>query len=178
MKAVCNICARSKVLSALFILAPTSSAPISAFAGGIVADGRTSTTVVTSASGAQTVNLAPAVAGVSQNTYQSFNVGAAGATLNNVGINARTIVNQVTSTNPSLIEGAVTVAGSRANVILANPNGITVNGGSFVNAGHVALTTGQVSFNDTQIAPGVMQRNVVINTNGGTIVVGPGGRKL
>ncbi|WP_156966263.1 two-partner secretion domain-containing protein [Paraburkholderia bannensis] len=149
------------------------SAP--ARAGGIVADGHTSTMVSTAANGAQTVNLAPAYAGVSQNTYTSFNVGAAGATLNNVGINARTIVNQVTSTNPSLIEGAIAVAGSRANVILANPNGITVNGGSFVNAGHVALTTGEVSFNDLQVAPGLVQRNIALSTSDGTIVIGPGG---
>ncbi|MFP3186494.1 MAG: filamentous hemagglutinin N-terminal domain-containing protein, partial [Paraburkholderia sp.] len=146
-----------------------------AFAGGIVADGGTATSVVTAANGQQTVNIAPAISGVSQNTYRSFNVSAAGATLNNVGINARTIVNQVTSSDPSLIEGQISVAGSRANVILANPNGITVNGGSFVNTGHVALTTGQVSFDDLQIAPGIFQRNVVLNTTGGAIVVGPQG---
>lgn len=145
------------------------------FAAGIVPDGGTATTVSTAANGQQTVNIAPAFSGVSQNTYSSFNVSAAGATLNNVGINARTIVNQVTSTNPSLIEGQIAVTGSRANVILANPNGITVNGGSFVNAGHVALSTGQVSFNDLQIAPGIFQRNVVLNTTGGAIVIGPQG---
>ena len=144
-------------------------------AAGIVPDGKTPTTVLTSANGAQTVNVAPAVSGVSQNTYRSFNVGAAGATLNNVGINARTIVNQVTSTDPSLIEGAIRVDGSRANVILANPNGITVNGGSFVNAGHVALTTGQVTLVDVPVAPGAFQRNVAIDTRDGTVVVGPGG---
>jgi filamentous hemagglutinin family protein len=144
-------------------------------ASGIVPDGKTTTSVVTSSSGQQTVNIAPAVYGVSQNTYSSFNVTASGASLNNVGINARTIVNQVTSTNPSLIEGPVTVLGPRANVVLANPNGITVNGGSFVNTGHVALTTGQVSFDDLQIAPGDFQRNININTTGGTIVVGPQG---
>lgn len=175
MKNGCQIRARSKALCACIVVACAPVVSMPAVAGGIVPDGRTSTTVSTSANGAQTVNLAPAVAGVSHNTYQSFSVGAAGATLNNVGINARTIVNQVTSTDPSLIEGAITVAGSRANVILANPNGITVNGGSFVNTGHVALTTGQVSFNDVPIAPGVFQRNVVLDTASGTIVVGPGG---
>ncbi|MFP3244993.1 MAG: filamentous hemagglutinin N-terminal domain-containing protein [Paraburkholderia sp.] len=157
----------------IFSLGAMFSGP--AFAGGIVADGGTATSVVTAANGQQTVNIAPAISGVSQNTYRSFNVSAAGATLNNVGINARTIVNQVTSSDPSLIEGQISVAGSRANVILANPNGITVNGGSFVNTGHVALTTGQVSFDDLQIAPGIFQRNVVLNTTGGAIVVGPQG---
>ncbi|HEF4748825.1 TPA: filamentous hemagglutinin N-terminal domain-containing protein [Burkholderia multivorans] len=144
-------------------------------AAGIVPDGGTATTVSIAPNGRQLVNLAPALAGVSSNTYSSFNVTTAGATLNNTGINARTIVNQVTSTNRSLIEGEIAVAGPRANVVLANPNGITVNGGSFVNTGHVALSTGTVSFNDLQIAPGVIQRNIVLDTSTGTIVVGPGG---
>jgi filamentous hemagglutinin family protein len=142
---------------------------------GIVVDGRTSTTVTTSTNGRQTVAIAPAAYGVSSNTYSSFNVTRAGATLDNTSANARTIVNQVTSTNPSLIEGDITVLGSRANVVLANPNGITVNGGSFVNTGHVALTTGQVSYADVVLAPGQFQRNVVLNTQGGTITIGAGG---
>ena len=146
-----------------------------ALAAGIVADGGSATSVSTGANGHQIVNIAPATGGVSNNTYSSFNVGAAGADLNNTGINARTIVNQVTSTNPSLIQGAISVLGPRANVILANPNGITVDGGSFVNSGHVVLSTGQVSFNDLTLAPGVTQRNVVLTTNGGTITIGAGG---
>ncbi|KWH41334.1 filamentous hemagglutinin [Burkholderia stagnalis] len=144
-------------------------------AAGIVADGGTPTTVSTGANGHQTVNIAPAVGGVSNNAYTSFNVSKAGADLNNVGINARTIVNQVTSTNPSLIQGNINVLGPRANVILANPNGITVDGGSFTNTGHVVLSTGQVSFSDLTIAPGVMQRNVVLTTDRGAITIGPGG---
>ncbi|KWB96520.1 filamentous hemagglutinin N-terminal domain-containing protein [Burkholderia ubonensis] len=158
-----------------FCLAAAGTLPRCALAAGIVPDGGTATSVSLAPDGRQLVNLAPAVAGVSSNTYSSFNVTAAGATLNNTGINARTIVNQVTSTNPSLIQGEIAVAGPRANVVLANPNGITVNGGSFVNTGHVALSTGNVSFNDVQIAPGVIQRNVVLDTATGAIVVGPGG---
>ncbi|SDG97866.1 filamentous hemagglutinin family N-terminal domain-containing protein [Paraburkholderia steynii] len=145
------------------------------FAAGIVNDGNTATSVSTSASGHQTVNIAPTIGGVSHNTYTSFNVSKAGADLNNVGVNAKTIVNEVTSTNPSLIQGAINVLGPRANVILANPNGVTVDGGSFQNTGHVVLTTGQVTFNDITLAPGVIQRNVVLTTNGGAIAIGPGG---
>ncbi|KVE30271.1 hypothetical protein WI93_08505 [Burkholderia vietnamiensis] len=127
------------------------------------------------AAGRQTVNIAPAIGGVSNNTYSSFNVPKAGADLNNVGINARTIVNQVTSTNPSLIQGNINVLGPRANVILANPNGVTVDGGSFTNTGHVVLSTGQVGFTDLTLAPGVVQRNVVLTTDRGAIAIGPGG---
>ena len=144
-------------------------------AAGIVADGGTATTVSTAANGRQTVNIAPSVAGVSHNTYSSFNVASAGADLNNTTVAARTIVNQVTSTNPSLIQGNIAVLGPRANVILANPNGITVDGGSFTNTGNVALTTGQVSFNDFTNSAGQLQRNVVLNTNAGAINIGPGG---
>ncbi len=158
-----------------FCLAAAGVLPRAASAAGIVPDGGTSTHVSIGPNGRQLVDLAPAVGGVSSNTYSSFNVTTAGATLNNVGINARTIVNQVTSTNPSLIEGRIDVAGALANVVLANPNGITVNGGSFVNTGHVVLSTGNVSFNDLQIAPGLYQRNVRLDTATGTIVVGPGG---
>ncbi|CAN0640353.1 Filamentous hemagglutinin [Burkholderia cepacia] len=149
--------------------------PYAVHASGIVADGGTPTSVSAVAGGRQTVNIAPAIGGVSNNTYSSFNVSKAGADLNNVGINARTIVNQVTSTNPSLIQGNVNVLGPRANVILANPNGITVDGGSFTNTGHVVLSTGQVSFNDITLAPGVLQRNVVLTTDRGAIAIGPGG---
>lgn len=147
----------------------------SSYAAGIVPDGGTATSAATSAIGHQTVNIAPAFGGVSNNTYSSFNVSRAGADLNNVGINARTIVNQVTSTNPSVIQGNVNVLGPRANVILANPNGVTVDGGSFTNTGHVVLSTGQVGFTDLTLAPGVVQRNVVLTTNRGTITIGPGG---
>ena len=152
-----------------------AAAPSGASAAGIAIDGGTATTVSTAANGHQTVNIAPTVAGVSNNTYSSFNVDAAGASLNNVGINARTIVNQVTSTNPSIISGRIDVLGSRANVILANPNGITVNGGSFVNTGRVALTTGHVSFKDTVPVAGIPERDIVLDTSTGTIVVGPQG---
>ncbi|CAJ5421286.1 filamentous haemagglutinin outer membrane protein [Burkholderia pseudomallei] len=159
----------------LIVLTLAATFPAYVLAGGIVPDGGTATTVSTAGSGRQGVNIAPAIGGVSNNTYSSFNVSKAGADLNNVGINARTIVNQVTSTNPSLIQGNINVLGPRANVILANPNGVTVDGGSFTNTGHVVLSTGQVSFNDLTLAPGVIQRNVVLTTNRGGIAIGPGG---
>ncbi|NML35219.1 two-partner secretion domain-containing protein [Paraburkholderia antibiotica] len=162
-------------LISLAVCATLCALTQSALAAGIRPDGGTSTSVATAANGHQTVNIAPATGGVSHNTYSSFNVSSAGADLNNTGINANTIVNQVTSTNPSLIQGAISVLGPRANVILANPNGITVNGGSFVNAGHVVLSTGQVSFADQTLESGALQRNVVLTTNGGAITIGPGG---
>ncbi|KVF77356.1 filamentous hemagglutinin [Burkholderia sp. FL-7-2-10-S1-D7] len=163
----------TKVSRYLILTWATFAVP--AYAAGILADGATATAVSSGVGGRQTVNIAPAVGGVSNNTYSSFNVSKAGADLNNVGINARTIVNQVTSTNPSLIQGNINVLGPRANVILANPNGVTIDGGSFTNTGHVVLSTGQVSFTDLTLAPGVVQRNVVLTTDRGAITIGPGG---
>ncbi|AOI67268.1 filamentous hemagglutinin [Burkholderia territorii] len=159
----------------LIVLTLATAFPACVLAAGIVPDGGTATTVSTAGNGRQAVNIAPGIGGVSNNTYSSFNVSKAGADLNNVGINARTIVNQVTSTNPSLIQGNINVLGPRANVILANPNGVTVDGGSFTNTGHVVLSTGQVGFTDLTLAPGVVQRNVVLTTNRGAITIGPGG---
>lgn len=91
------------------------------------------------------VELAPAdAASVSLNTYSGFSVPGAGVELNNLGVNAATIVNEVTSSSITRIEGPLTVIGPEADVIVANPNGITVNGGQFFNTGNVALTTGSI----------------------------------
>lgn len=108
------------------------------------------------------VNItAPTAAGVSHNQYQQFDVPTQGAILNNAativqtqtgglvpgnpnltGDPARLILNQVTSTLPSNLAGYLEVAGSRAEVIVSNPNGITCNGCGFINTSRGVLTTG------------------------------------
>ncbi|KAF3460599.1 hemagglutinin repeat-containing protein [Ralstonia solanacearum] len=113
--------------------------------------------------GLQQVNIArPNGSGVSLNTYTQFNVPGQGTLLNNApgitqtqlagyvngnpnllpGGSARIIVNQVTSTSPSTLQGYLEVAGPRAEVVIANPNGILVNGGGFINTSRATLTTG------------------------------------
>ncbi|MHB1117843.1 hemagglutinin repeat-containing protein [Sideroxydans sp.] len=52
------------------------------------------------------------------------------------------ILNEVTSTNRSQLNGYTEVAGQRAEVIIANPNGITCNGCGFINTSRGVLTTG------------------------------------
>ena len=56
---------------------------------------------------------------------------------------ATTILNQVTAPNPSQLMGTMEVAGNRANIIVANPAGITCNGCGFLNADRATLTTGK-----------------------------------
>ncbi|WP_241054799.1 hemagglutinin repeat-containing protein, partial [Achromobacter xylosoxidans] len=113
--------------------------------------------------GVPVINIAPPSAGgVSNNRYTQFNVGPSGAVLNNSGgasqtqlagqvagnpmlgnRRAGTILNQVTAPNPSQLLGTLEVAGNRANVIVANPAGITCNGCGFLNADRATLTTGR-----------------------------------
>ena len=108
----------------------------------------------------------PSGAGVSVNTYNQFDVPQRGAILNNsptmvqsqlggmingnpnfaAGQAARVIVNQVNSASASQFNGALEVAGQRANVILANPSGISVNGGTFINTSRATLTTGTPNY--------------------------------
>ncbi len=159
----------------LLILALASAASWQALGAGLVPDGATATTVSSTPTGKAVIAIALPVAGVSHNTYSSFDVGRAGADLQNSGVNARYIVNEVTSTRPSLIEGPIAVVGPRASVILANPHGITLNGASFVNTGNVAITTGRLRFHDLNPAPGIVQRNIVLTTDQGVLEIGPEG---
>ncbi|SDH17420.1 filamentous hemagglutinin [Paraburkholderia steynii] len=148
-------------LSALLALSPImASAQI--VPGGTHAPG-----VVTTQNGIPQVNInKPAGSGVSMNTYNQFDVQKNGAILNNsptivntqqagyingnpnFGPNdaARVIVNQVNSSSPSQLRGYLEVAGKSAQVIVANPNGLLVDGGGFINTSRATLTTGTPNF--------------------------------
>ncbi|CWP98929.1 two-partner secretion domain-containing protein [Neisseria meningitidis] len=100
--------------------------------------------------GAPLVNIqTPNGRGLSHNRYTQFDVDAKGAVLNNDRNNnpflakgsAQLILNEVRGA-ASKLNGIVTVGGQKADVIIANPNGITVNGGGFKNVGRGILTTG------------------------------------
>ncbi|WP_086139144.1 MULTISPECIES: filamentous hemagglutinin N-terminal domain-containing protein [unclassified Janthinobacterium] len=159
--------------------------------GQIVADpnapGRQRPTVVQSANGVTQVNIqTPSAAGVSRNTYSQFDVTANGAILNNsrgnvqthtggwvqgnpwlAGGSARVILNEVNSANPSQLRGYVEVAGQRAEVVIANPAGVAVDGGGFINASRVVLTTGTPILNGGNLDGYMVQRGVVsINGRG------------
>ncbi|NOU40466.1 MAG: filamentous hemagglutinin N-terminal domain-containing protein [Methylotenera sp.] len=124
--------------------------------------------IINAPNGVPLVNIqTPSAAGVSRNTYSQFDVNANGAILNNSRTNvqtqlggwvqgnpylatgtARIILNEVNSNNPSLLNGYVEVAGSRAQVVIANPAGISCNGCGFINASRTTLTTGTPIINN------------------------------
>ncbi|MCY1329891.1 adhesin HecA family repeat [compost metagenome] len=132
----------------------------------VVADpnaGANRPTVGQTANGLQQVNITrPSAAGVSTNAYTQFDVPRPGIILNNSptlvstqqagyidgnpnllpGGSARIIVNNVTGTSPSQLQGYVEVAGPRSEVVIANPNGLVVNGLGFINTSRATLTTG------------------------------------
>lgn len=144
-------------------------------AADVVAHGSTATQVSVQHNGHVDVVPATARDGVSYNGFDRFNVDAAGLTFRNDDVKARTIVSEVLSASPSRIDGPVDVSGPRANLIVANQNGIRVNGGSFFNFGSVALTTGAVTLRDQAQASGYVQRYVDVHTTQGAIEVGPEG---
>ncbi|MCP2087405.1 UNVERIFIED_ORG: filamentous hemagglutinin family protein [Paraburkholderia sediminicola] len=129
----------------------------SASAIGISVDGGTATTISSAANSHQTVNIASIVAGVSSDTYSSFNVNAAVVSLNSVGINAQAILNRATGTHPSIIGGPIGVIGPRADVILADPSGIAMNDASF--AGIRARTCSQFDVQNCCVDSGAITRS-------------------
>lgn len=140
-----------------------------AFAGNIEA---VNGAVVDVKNGVDVVDIvAPNAHGLSHNQYNKYNVAEQGAVLNNAiaagnsqlagqldanrhfqGQAASVILNEVVSKNPSLILGQQEIFGIAADYVLANPNGITHNGGSIINANRASLVVGSPEVVDGKLA--------------------------
>lgn len=155
-------------------LAPTCFATMLALGmimpaqAAIVADNTNKPAIHSDANGVTIVDINKASAGgVSHNVYSEFNVDSNGAILNNSGTttntqlagqidgnanmaggSAKVILNEVRSSDPSQLNGMVEVAGQSAQVIIANPSGITCDGCGFINTNHATLTTGTATYDN------------------------------
>lgn len=137
--------------------------------------------------GTSIVNInTPNDKGLSHNQYDSFNINNNGLILNNanrpvstelagyimgnpnlVGPTAKTILNEVTGTNSTAMNGALEVAGNKAHVIIANPNGISINNGTFINTTAATLTTGKPIIDNGNIsAYKINQGTIQIDSQG------------
>jgi hemolysin len=144
----------------------------SALAGGVVvAPGPGGTAQLQTQGGVPIVNIvAPNGSGLSHNQFLDYNVDRQGLVLNNAlqagqsqlagqlaanpqlqGQAASVILNEVISRNPSAINGAQEIFGRPADYVLANPNGISVNGGSFINTPNANLVVGRPELNDGKL---------------------------
>jgi len=128
--------------------------------------------VVSSGQGVPVVNIvAPNAAGLSHNQYLDYNVDRQGLVLNNSqaagisqlagqlganpqfnGRDAGLILNEVISRNASSINGPQEIFGRAADYVLANPNGINVNGASFINTPRASFVVGSPEFEDGRLA--------------------------
>jgi filamentous hemagglutinin family protein len=176
-------------LSPLYFAGLLAFGCVSVADAAIVADAgqATSPAVNAGANGSTVVNInAAGQGGVSHNIFNQFNVDKNGVVLNNSidGANsqlagniagnanlsggaASVILNEVNSNQASVLNGMVEVAGQQAQVIIANPSGITCNGCGFINASRATLTTGTAQFADGAIQGYKTEKGtIVINGDG------------
>ncbi|ELW9234955.1 DUF637 domain-containing protein [Proteus mirabilis] len=134
------------------------------------------------------INIAtPNDSGVSHNRFNVFNVNKQGAVLNNSQVDANSqlakkisanknlkgntanlIINEVVGNSRSQLLGKLEVAGQQADVLIANPNGISCDGCSFINTPSITLTTGKPQFSPqgTYSALEVKKGSIVIGKQG------------
>ena len=162
----------------------------SSYANNIVADKSANRNqrpdVYQLSNGTYVSNIAtPSSSGVSHNKYTQFDVAKNGVILNNspdgsktqlagylsgnalIKQSAKVILNEVNSPNISQLNGYIEVAGQKAQVIIANPAGITCNGCGFINADRATLTTGKPLVKDGKLTGYQVERGHIYVTGQG-----------
>ena len=134
--------------------------------------------ILQTANGLPQVNIqTPNDKGLSHNKYSKFDVDTKGAILNNSRTNVQTqqagmitgnpylargeakvILNEVNSSDPSVLKGYVEVAGKKADVIIANASGLHCEGCGVINSDRTTFTTGK-----PQVVNGNLENFVVEN---------------
>ncbi|TBU94812.1 hypothetical protein DNJ95_10985 [Stutzerimonas kirkiae] len=184
---------RASASPGVFVLGALSAALFidSAMAAGVeVASGNTQ--VFNAPNGVQVIDIATAnAAGLSHNRYIHYNVDASGQVLNNNSVlsqagalqsqlagqlvpnvnltnEARVILNEVVAPNRSSLGGYTEVVGGKADVIVANPYGITCSGCGFINTDRATLTTGTPVIGGNGALAGfqVRQGDILVEGNG------------
>ncbi|WP_143181442.1 hemagglutinin repeat-containing protein [Pseudovibrio exalbescens] len=172
-----------KILNALFCCLFSLQGILPTYAQGLSVDpGANAPGLTEAANGVPVVNIVtPDGHGLSRNKFTDFNVGTEGVILNNSGVmgrselggliyenpnitegnNASLILNEVTSSNRSLLEGPTEVHGPAANYILVNPNGMTCNGCGFINIPRATLSTGTPVFEEGKLSKLLVQDGAV-----------------
>ena len=120
--------------------------------------------------------------GVSINEYSKFNTPKEGTVFNNSQAGsisktagyippnprlnrgeAKLIINQVNSPLPSNLQGNIEIAGRKADLIIANPSGINVNGATIINSSSTTLSTATPTYENGHLKSLNISKNGSIN---------------
>lgn len=118
--------------------------------------------------------------GLSHNKYSKFDVDTKGAILNNSRTQTQTqlagtiqanpylargeakvILNEVNSNDPSILKGYIEVAGKKADVIIANPSGLHCEGCGIINASGATLTTAKPQIENGSLESFIVEKGRV-----------------
>ncbi|MGB2553052.1 hemagglutinin repeat-containing protein [Campylobacter sp. MOP51] len=136
--------------------------------------------------------VTPNEKGISFNEYIKFNTTESGTVLNNLVNGANTlisgfveanpflnsgsaslIVNQINSNDPSLLGGNLEIAGKRADILIANPSGISINGLNIINVNSSTFTTAKLENTSGNLSLN-LNPNLLLNPTeklSGTIII-------
>lgn len=135
----------------------------------IIPDQNKSQTLTIDNKNIDTVNINPAdKGGLSHNYYIKFNIDEKGLIINNKKQDnipaAKMIISEVTSKNPSYINGIIEIVGEDAHHLIVNPNGISCNGCGFTN--ETTLVSGKlIKLNQGDIKGVSYNRKAIIINN-------------